>query len=167
MTPAKQQAALQGCTAVARKVYEATPIQEAWAPIQIKNALAASTRSSTDLHVVRGCIKALKEAGLVRERPSGHFQRIEVREPNTTIQEQNMAATTSAPAQAAAKSPVELLADLAHQTAATGRQLLHLSRQIEEAALVVAQEQESTATKLQGLNQLQTLLKSLSQEVPA
>ena len=78
-----------------------------------------------------------------------------------------MAATTSASAQAAAKSPVELLADQAHQTAATGRQLLHLSRQIEEAALVVAQEQESTATKLQGLNQLQTLLKSLSQEVPA
>jgi hypothetical protein len=44
---------------------------------------------------------------------------------------------------------------------------LTFSRQIAEAALLVAQEQESTATKLQGLNQLQTLLKSLSQEVPA
>lgn len=165
MTPSKQQAALQGCSAIARKVYDATPMQEAWTPTQIKNALTASTRSSTDQHVVRGCLKALKETGLVRERPPGHFQRIEVREPTPSIQEVTM--TTSPGTNTPAKTSVELLADLAHQAASTGRQLLQLSLQIEEAALVVAQEQESTATKLQGLNQLQTLLKSLSQEVPA
>ncbi|MDT4864174.1 hypothetical protein FQZ97_989250 [compost metagenome] len=64
----------------------------------------------------------------------------------------------------AAKSSVELLADLAGQMSSMGKQLHQLARQVEEAALVVAQEQESAAAKLNQLTQLQTLLKSLSQE---
>lgn len=170
MTPSKQKAALQGCSAIACKVYEAVPIQEAWQPSQIKLALAASTRSSADLHVIRGCLKVLVEAGLVREHPRSHFRRVEVREPLTTTAtapEQPMRESTSKPTTAPAKSSVELLADLASQLSATGKQMQQLARQIEEAALVVAQEQESAATKLQGLSQLQTLLKTLSQEVPA
>ncbi|MCY1298549.1 hypothetical protein D9M68_696970 [compost metagenome] len=170
MTPSKQQATLQGCTAIARKVYDAVPIQDAWQPIQIKNALATSTRSSTDLHVVRGCLRVLVESGLVREHPHGHYRRIEVREtkPYTHMEivmpESNVTKTAQQPTQSE-QSPIEILGELAGQITTLANEfaarMKKLAAAAEEAALAIEQERETNDENLGKLRQLQALLKSL------
>ena len=81
MTPSKLNSLLQGQTNLARKVFEVVPIREAWPAIQIRNALKEVERSNADLRVLRGCLGALREAGLVREPETGMFQRADIRTP--------------------------------------------------------------------------------------
>lgn len=164
MTPAKRDAALQGISAIARKVYDATPIAEAWTPSQIKNALATSTRSSTDLHTVRGCLRALVDVGLASQKTSGHYQRVPVRQPtHIALEDLTMpAATPNNAAPAATRSSMEVFADLANQAKTMSKQLQHLAQQIEEAALQAEAERESQAARFSKLEQLSSLLKDLN-----
>jgi hypothetical protein len=73
---ARQRVLLSSQTAVAKKVFELVPIQEAWTAQEIQGALQRATRSSMDFRLLGGCLNTLKEAGLVAEPKPGHFERV-------------------------------------------------------------------------------------------
>ncbi len=176
MTPSKLNSLLQGQTSLARKVFEVVPIREAWPAIQIRNALKEVERSNADLRVVRGCLGALREAGLVREPETGMFQRADIRTPTPRPRKEapmpqatpspRPTLTVTAPAHQPEPSPIEILGELSGEVVALadefGTRLKKLAAKIEEAALTIEQEREANVENLGKLRQLQSILKSLS-----
>lgn len=86
MTPARQQALVRGLTTVARKVFDATPINEPWSASQI-DAELRRIGTPKSIHMVTGCLNGLVKDGLVTEGPLRMFQRIVPRsyEPPTPL----------------------------------------------------------------------------------
>lgn len=170
MTPARAEALLQGQTSLARKVFDATPIQESWTVASIRNALSGASMT-TSAHVIRGCLRELIDAGLVRQPERNQFQRVEIRaaakpqqqEPAMPAAAQATPAPPSIPAEQ--HTPLELLGELAGEMGALAKamaeQLHNMARRIEEVALVVEQDREAIAADLTKLRQFQALLKSM------
>lgn len=68
-----------GLSAVAKKVYDAVPIQEAWSIVQIKQELERKQAGVTrDFRIFSGCINSLVNSGIVLEEPKGRFRRVKV-----------------------------------------------------------------------------------------
>ena len=158
MTPGKVEAKLRGQTAIAKKVFEMVPIQEAWSCNQILAALHRVTRSSMDYRIMQGCLVALKAAGLVNEPKGGLFQRSEIKERA----EHKMGNATEvnkieAPAlgSSAKKTPIELLSGIASH-------LRMIASDIETAAIVIEEGIAEKDENLGKLKQLQSILKSLT-----
>jgi hypothetical protein len=170
MTPIKLKALLDGQSNIARKVFEVTPIQEAWEPGKIHAAMREVTRSSADLHIVRGCLRALKDAGLVKEPLTNHYQRVEIKSPIPTKEVlPTMATDNTKPAppapltrQPTAQDPLDILAGLATEIAITADEfngrLKKLAIAVEEAALQIDQRQEEAGKALEVVKQFQALL---------
>ncbi len=70
---------MAGMTAVAQKVYQAVPMQEAWTPMQILGELKR-LNLSIDFRVVGGCLDTLLQTKLIQEPIKGLFVRTLVRE---------------------------------------------------------------------------------------
>lgn len=78
MTPSRYDSLLRDLTVICRKVFDATPIADAWQD----GAIMAEMRrkgSNTEFSVIRGCLENLRKLGLVIETAPRTFQRI--REP--------------------------------------------------------------------------------------
>lgn len=150
LSSTRQEFLLRGQHAIARKVFELVPIQDAWDSKQIQAALQRTTRCSMDFRTLQGCLRALRESGLISER-NGLFQRTTVRKA--------MAATThmngTDPAAQQPTSALELLTELSERA----RQL---AADIDAAAAVIAEEAAQNDESLRKLAQLQSLLKSLA-----
>lgn len=168
MTPARNKAALQGQSGIATKVYDATPIQEAWTSSRICGQIAKS--SNADLNIVRGCLNTLIDSGLVREPQPDHFQRVPVREearkepatqdrPTLTLAHAHDHASASPPA-----SSIDVLAAIAQQLRDMCKQLAAVASELESAALSIEEKASASENdpELVKLRQLQALLKSLS-----
>lgn len=143
----------------ARKVLEATPIQEPWPTKQIIAELARQG-ANYDPRMVQGCLESNRVAGLIREPAPGFFIRITappkpkkvapmpseiVVEESTVIQEQPLPK----------KDTLEKLADLSATLRTLALNLDDLAIEVEER---IAKVDEGAAK----LRQLHQLLKSIS-----
>lgn len=173
MTPTRQRILLQGQTSIARKVYEGVPIQEMFTPAQIGHALARTSGAAVDMHILRGCLRALCEAGLVREVETNFFRRADVRDvPRTTKQEKPIMVmpkiAAAAPTPAPPREPpsaIDLLSDISTRLTAfadrTAREARELAGEIEATALQIEEIIQTNTRDLEKLKQLQALLKTL------
>ncbi|VWC78694.1 MULTISPECIES: hypothetical protein [Burkholderia] len=162
MTPAKYHAALSGLSAIAKKVLEMVPIQEAWSRSEIAGHLLRVTKSSPDAAVIDGCLGRLKDSGLIREASRGRYQRIEVREREVLKVPEQKSAEAIVATEPQAILPIEILSQLAERTRALATQIVILASDIETAALTIEQGNAENAANLEKLRQLQSLLKSLA-----
>jgi hypothetical protein len=151
---ARQRVLLSSQTAVAKKVFELVPIQEAWTAQEIQGALQRATRSSMDFRLLGGCLNTLKDAGLVAEPKPGHFERVKLREANTT-----MGKTFEPLVPLVLTRPKTASAEMLTELAGRARQL---ADDLDAAANAINEESEQNAASLKTLAQLQGLLKSLN-----
>ncbi|PQV50991.1 hypothetical protein [Paraburkholderia sp. BL21I4N1] len=162
MTPAKYQSALNAQSAIAKKVLEMVPIQEAWSRNEIASNMRRVTKSSPDVAVLDGCIARLKDAGLIRERQTGLYQRVEIREREIIQVATAKAVESGSLAVESAKSPIDILSSLSERARQLATSIVMLASDIETAALTIEQGSAESNANLEKLRQLQALLKSLS-----
>ncbi|VVD74752.1 hypothetical protein [Pandoraea commovens] len=169
MTPSRIESKLRGQTAIAQKVFEVVPIQEAWSAVEIASALMRTTRSSLDLHVLQGCLRALRESGLITEAQTGRYRRraiakdavADVANPSTKVV---VIKKESAVPEAKPKSPIDLLSSLSARLSAlrthVDAETKAIASEIETAALSIEEGIEQTAVEASKFKQLQKLLQS-------
>lgn len=162
MTPAKYQSALNAQSAIAKKVLEMVPIQDAWSRSEIASHLRRVTKSSPDVAVLDGCLVRLKDAGLIRERQTGLYQRVEVREREVLHVAIETKTEPKGVTGALAKSPIDILSGLAERARSLATSVVVLASDIETAALTIEQGNAESNANLDKLRQLQALLKSLA-----
>ena len=148
-------------TGVAKKVYGAVPINEAWPS---KAIVAELTRQGQvrDFSIIEGCLNTLKEVGLIREVAPGHFQRVK---PKSTVEKEAepMAATPpKTPAESKPTEPVDRLAAIGTKLRGLSQMFLELADDIDEAALAFEEKTSGNDEELAKLRQLKNVLKSLS-----
>ena len=148
-------------TGVAKKVYGAVPINEAWPS---KSIVAELTRQGQvrDFSIIGGCLNTLKEVGLIKEVAPGHFQRIK---PKPTVEKEVelMAVTPpKPPAKSEPIEPVDRLAAIGTKLRGLSQMFLELADDIDEATLAFEEKASGNDEELAKLRQLKGLLKSLS-----
>lgn len=162
MTPARFHAAVCGQSAIAKKVLEMVPIQEAWSRSEIALNLRRVTKSSPDVAVLDGCLARLKDAGLIRESQKGKYQRIEIREKEAADVSTAKREEPFVKAIEPSKSPIDILSGLSERVRKMATDLVELASDIETAALTIEQGNAESNANLEKLRQLQALLKSLA-----
>lgn len=164
MRPSKFDRLASQQTAIARKVLEATPMQEPWLPSQILAEMQRLRGTSTTMTIVNGCLGSLKASGLVREPSPNCWIRVQPREcthaeadeadgqPHTPeVQERIMSNQTT----------MERMASLATQARTMADQLRSLAGSIEDTALEAEAEVQRAKDELVKFEQLKSLLASL------
>ena len=167
MTPAKQEILMQGQTGIAKKVYECVPVQESWQTFQIVQALKNMTGSQADVRVVQGCLNDLVDAGLIRESQRRFYQRIQVEEKPKPKEVKMPAAQSKAEQPAIPAKPantMEILGELAAEVVGMAEHLKRLAARVEDVALIVEQERESSAKSMEQYRQLRALIKTMQGE---
>lgn len=162
-----------GLTTVARKVLDAVPIQEPWEKQTIVMELRR-TGVATSVDIIEGCLRSLKDRGLVKEPRSGFFVRPKFRPaaaandddlddagaptpPPTTTTKAPPVRTTltvSPPATTEPANTLTRLADLASSLRKTADEVDAIAIDVEERIAVIEKDGEK-------LRQLQALLKSI------
>lgn len=183
MLAKKRDRILANQTPHARKVYECVPIAEPWPAHQIMAQLKVDRGSALSVAVVRGCLKALHEAGLIRRPTSDLYIREKVTESATATITELMDETVAdykdrtkqvqpaQPAQPAQpKEPsmstsIDTLLKIAQQlsvlAAEVEEKLSEIASEIETAAKQVESTTAADREQLAKLKQLQSLLKDL------
>lgn len=183
MTPARAERLLSGQSALAAKVFAAVPILEAWTMEQIKRELERTgTTMKIAPHTVMGCLRDLKDAGLIGEPIREHF-RSNTKIPRTVMDlelnddetetpapasEQSMPvqAPAAAPKPATKPTTLETLANLSESlveaTTALRKVIVSvqtIAKQIDDVALTVETERQESADIVSRYHQLQALLR--------
>ena len=148
-------------TGVAKKVYGAVPINEAWPS---KSIVAELTRQGQvrDFSIIEGCLNTLKEVGLIKEMAPGHFQRVK---PKPTVEKEAEPMTTkplNPPTKSEPTEPMDRLAAIGARLRSLSKTFLELADDIEEVALACEEKVSGNDEELAKLRQLKGLLKSLS-----
>lgn len=80
MTPRRHDELVSGLTGIAKKIYEEVPIQE---EAGITEIIASLRRKgvSAQQSIIKGCLRDLKEKGLIREPNGDIYVRVNVRAP--------------------------------------------------------------------------------------
>ena len=154
-------------TGVAKKVYGAVPINEAWPS---KSIVAELTRQGQvrDFSIIEGCLNTLKEVGLIKEMAPGHFQRVK---PKPTVEKEAEPMSTKPlnpviPPNSSIKGeptePVDRLAAIGTKLRGLSQMFLELADDIDEAALAFEEKTSGNDEELAKLRQLKNVLKSLS-----
>ena len=121
----------------------------------------------------RGCLVALKEAGLIQEPESGKFKRVVVHErvkaqalPQAQKEEAKPAEQAvpqpGADPKERQRDPISLLSGIASSMKSVADQMTALANDVEEAALVIQADIDENAENVAKLKQLQAILKSLA-----
>lgn len=148
-------------TGIAKKVYGAVPINEAWPS---KSIVAELTRQGQvrDFSIIEGCLNTLKEVGLIKETAPGHFQRVKPK-PTVEKEAEPMATTPlKPPAKSEPTEPVDRLAAIGTKLRGLSQMFLELADDIDEATLAFEEKASGNDEELAKLRQLKGLLKSLS-----
>ena len=148
-------------TGVAKKVYGAVPINEAWPS---KSIVAELTRQGQvrDFSIIEGCLNTLKEVGLIKEMAPGHFHRVKPK-PTVEKEAEPMAAKTlTTPTKGEPTEPVDRLAAIGTKLRGLSQMFLELADDIDEATLAFEEKASGNDEELAKLRQLKGLLKSLS-----
>lgn len=145
---------------VAKKVYDAVPLNEIWSIKQI--ALELQRQGvARDISIVQGCLKSLKDTGLIKEANPGCFQRVKPRAESEPAKKDPIMATTPAPPSQPA-DPVDKLAAIGTKLRGLSQMFIELAEDIDEAALALDEKASGNDEELAKLRQLKGLLKSLS-----
>lgn len=148
---------LESITALERKVFEATPLSEAWTASQIvRELLRQSVPVST--HQVNGALHHLAQMKLVREPERGHFMRDRVKPAKADKApplESTPAEAEPMPEPKSATQPADCLTRLANLAVLLRR----AADEAEAVALDVEEEKRSLSRDSERLRQLQALLK--------
>ena len=164
MNSAKYESKRKGLNSALTKVFDATPIAEAWSGTAIALEMRRCGTGGVDSRATLGCLNSLVEYGLVEEIGRGQFRRVEIRErltvsdlqiplAETVIQEPEMQIKPLS-TQTVCSSPIDKLSKLASR-------LRDLANDMETAALELAEQAERNESETAKMRQLQTLLKSL------
>lgn len=173
----KRDRILANQTAAAQKVYACVPISESWPAHKIMAQLKIDLGSSMSVAVVRGCLRALHESGLIR-RPSSDLY---IREPVVTTTELiDKVAKETKPAQPTEPAPpaqpeqpkessmsasivslLRLANSLSTLAIEIEERLSEAAADIEKMARQLETETAADREQLAKLKQLQTLLKDL------
>ena len=150
-------------TGIAKKVYGAVPINEAWPS---KSIVAELTRQGQvrDFSIIEGCLNTLKEVGLIKETAPGHFQRVKPK-PKPTVEKEAEPMTTkplNQPTKSEPTEPVDRLAAIGTKLRGLSQMFLELADDIDEATLAFEEKASGNDEELAKLRQLKGLLKSLS-----
>jgi len=141
---------------IAKKVYECVPVNEAFDAKRICTELARSG-SAPDLHIVNGCLKALKDAGVISEM-QGLFQRVKVRADNNSIKQVIPPMNEPEPI---SKDPLDKLAAAASHLRSLNKVIEGIALEIEDAALLLEDKNTEGDAEVKKLRQLADLLKTL------
>ena len=154
-------------TGVAKKVYGAVPINEAWPSRQIVMELSRQGQVR-DFSIIEGCLNTLKEIGLIKEPSPGHFQRVK---PKPTIEKETDAMATkplnpvipsTSPVKGEPTEPMDRLVAIGTKLRGLSQTFIELAEDIDEAALAFEEKASCNDEELAKLRQLKGLLKSLS-----
>ena len=148
-------------TGVAKKVYGAVPINEAWPSKQIVMELSRQGQVR-DFSTIEGCLNTLKEVGLIKETAPGHFQRVK---PKPTVEKEAESMTTkplTTPTKSEPTESVDRLAAIGTKLRGLSQMFLELADDIDEAALAFEEKTSGNDEELAKLRQLKNVLKSLS-----
>ena len=154
-------------TGVAKKVYGAVPINEAWPSKSIVSELTRQGQIR-DFSIIEGCLNTLKEVGLIKEMSPGHFQRVKPKpiaekeaEPMST-KPLNPVISPNSSIKGEPTEPVDRLAAIGTKLRGLSQMFLELADDIDEAALAFEEKTSGNDEELAKLRQLKGLLKSLS-----
>jgi len=164
VTPEKQKQKLAGQSSIAQKVFQFVPINELWTPLQIAQALHRDTRSNVDMHVLRGCLNCLVDAGIVKTNNSGTYRRVTVsaqpaagatesakpKESSVSVEPKTTIVKNDKPA-----SAIDLLSGIAKKMRA-------MADEIENAALTIEEERAKDAETVNTARQFREFLKGLA-----
>jgi small-conductance mechanosensitive channel len=165
LSAAKQDVLLNGQTAIARKVFEIVPIQEAWTAQQIQTAFTRTTRANIEFKTLHGCLRALVSTGLVNESRSGYYERSPTREKQTLrladlgqLKLQQTEKTEEVTTMSQNVSAVDMLRDLGKTARAFAESASVFAADIEACAALVAEETAANAEGARQFREFQTLL---------
>jgi len=189
MKESRQQQLLQGQTSQARKIFEAVPIAEPWTEATINKAIRLTGAQQIASHTLRGCLRDMRDAGLIREPQSGLYQRVAVtRNTPAPQKEVEPMSSQSAPVRAAATEIVvahkidlttsrgdeavepkptaaTVLLALAIQVnelhASFSKGITAIAEQLEAVATQVEEESAANAEAAENLARLRALLKGI------
>lgn len=168
MKHSKFKSIYNGLSSVAKKVYEAIPIQDAW---DLKAIIAEMKRifpSMGDQNVIKGCVNTLVQSGLVEEPKNGHFKRAVVDPEESSRPDPNLDKYFVAQKEAPPwenlpdATPLEKINGLQKIAARISQDVKQLSDAIETVAIEVEDQFSQRDAESQKLKQLQALLKSLA-----
>ena len=146
-------------TGVAKKVYGAVPINEAWPSKSIVSELTRQGQIR-DFSIIEGCLNTLKEVGLIKEVSPGHFQRVKSK-PTAEKEAEPMTTKPLNPV-APPTEPMDRLAAIGARLRSLSKTFLDLADDIEDVALACVEKVLGNDEELAKLRQLKGLLKSLS-----
>jgi len=148
-------------TGVAKKVYGAVPINEAWPS---KSIVAELTRQGQvrDFSIIEGCLNTLKEVGLIKEMSPGHFQRVKPKAEPMSTKPLNPVIPPNSSIKGESTEPVDRLAAIGTKLRGLSQMFLELADDIDEAALAFEEKTSGNDEELAKLRQLKNVLKSLS-----
>ena len=146
-------------TGVAKKVYGAVPINEAWPSKSIVSELTRQGQIR-DFSIIEGCLNTLKEVGLIKEVSPGHFQRVKSK-PTAEKEAEPMTTKPLNPV-APPTEPMDRLVAIGTKLRGLSQMFLELADDIDEAALAFEEKTSGNDEELAKLRQLKNVLKSLS-----
>lgn len=169
---------LAGHNAAARKVFEAVPKAEPWPVSKIANEYARLHGIALDRRVLDGCLSALAESGLIRERNGRVFICTPIRravkspalcadaaiadeQPDTTPETTPETAATEVAMNMKAATPAAAVADPVTRLSELAHKLRGLADEIDSAALDAQQAIENASADSKALAQLRTLLQGI------
>lgn len=148
-------------TGVAKKVYDAVPINEAWPSKQIVMELSRQGQVR-DFSIIEGCLNTLKEVGLIKEMSPGHFQRVKPKAEPMSTKPLNPVIPPNSSIKGEPTEPVDRLAAIGTKLRGLSQMFLELADDIDEAALAFEEKTSGNDEELAKLRQLKNVLKSLS-----
>ena len=148
-------------TGVAKKVYGAVPINEAWPSKSIVSELTRQGQIR-DFSIIEGCLNTLKEVGLIKEVSPGHFQRVKPKPIAEKEAEPMSTKPLNPPTKSEPAEPVDRLAAIGTKLRGLSQTFLELADDIDEAALAFEEKTSGNDEELAKLRQLKNVLKSLS-----
>jgi hypothetical protein len=166
-------------SSIARKTYDAVPIQSAWTTQKVISEMQRNGVSS-EYRIICGCLNSLIAAGLVKEVSKGEFIRTQIREAEKAIAapsndqikpqtEETMPPKQTAPTDiikpvqpvvAAKKSPIDLLGELSARMAQYADCVKTLAAEINDACIAVQADMEASAESVQKVNELRKIFQS-------
>ena len=144
-------------TGVAKKVYGAVPINEAWPS---KSIVAELTRQGQvrDFSIIEGCLNTLKEVGLIKETAPGHFQRVKPKAEPMSTKPLNPVIPPNSSIKGEPAEPVDRLAAIGTKLRGLSQMFLELADDIDEAALAFEEKTSGNDEELAKLRQLKNVL---------
>lgn len=163
MNQAKIDKALRGQTAIATKIYQAVPKCESWTSAQIASELKRHGFSH-DKKLIEGCLNSLVDSRLVAETSKGMFQAKTAADP-APVKHLQTVKDKNPPKQPPKNNndPIDTLAALSARCAELSQAAADISSEIDAACIELLDQAKATSRKLHSMDQLQKLLKSISE----